>query len=88
MIIATINVIIKSFLLTSIKLEKLSNKKPNQLVMGPGKTGKKLPTIPKIISPDAMMIKKTSINYNFCLYSKIIYSLNIKFGFNTKLHFF
>ena len=61
MMMATINVIIKSFLLTSIKLEKKSNKKPNQLVIGPGKTGKKLPAIPKIISPDAMIIKKISI---------------------------
>ena len=61
MMMATINVIIKSFLLTSIKLEKKSNKKPNQLVIGPGKTVKKLPAIPKIISPDAMIIKKISI---------------------------
>ena len=58
-----ISVIIKVTRLTLISGIKYSTKSPSQLVKGPGKTGKKLPIIPRIIKELASMIKKISIGF-------------------------
>ena len=58
---AIIKVVISKLILKSVTSDKYSIKKPNQLVMGPGNIGKKLPIIPRIKNNDAKRIKNTSI---------------------------
>ena len=61
-IIAIINVITNNVLSISIEEIKLRVNNPNHEVKGPGKTGIKLPIIPKIISVAEKIIRKRSIN--------------------------
>lgn len=61
MAIAISNVVIKKDLFMGTASVKCAIKSPNQLVIGPGKTGKKLPIIPSSIKRVAIIIKIISI---------------------------
>lgn len=56
-------VIPKNDLLKGITSVRCNNSKPNQLVNGPGNTGKKEPAIPNRASKKPINSKKISINY-------------------------
>jgi hypothetical protein len=58
-------VIIKVPRRTSILGIKYSTKRPTQLVIGPGKTGKKLPMIPRTIKQAAIENNSISIGFNY-----------------------
>jgi len=61
-IIAIIKVISNNVFSISTEEIKLKTNRPNHEVSGPGKTGIKLPIIPKIIRAEEKMIRKSSIN--------------------------
>jgi len=68
------NVIIKNFELKGIKSEKWIIKSPNQLVIGPGIIGVKLPIKPIKQKINPIIIKNISIK----IFYKIIFNFRIK----------
>ncbi|GAA0738678.1 hypothetical protein GCM10009431_06840 [Gaetbulibacter jejuensis] len=61
MAIATINVMIKNVQFIGSASVRCKTKSPTQLVNGPGKTGKKLPSIPRSINKPLIINKNISI---------------------------